>query len=115
MSIDRSIDGSEPLRPEPITGLAGQREERRDARSFRLALGTLACPGCDAPVALGEGRVRPSAPIACPYCLRTGFVRDFLSLGAPTRPARVEVRVTARTAGWAARAIRPQRRYRRLS
>ena len=106
MSLHRGIDGSEPVRPEPVTRLGGAREERRDTRTFRLALGTLACPGCDAPVAPVGAPLRPADPIACPYCLRSGFVRDFLSLGAPLRPARVEVRVTARTARWAARATR---------
>jgi hypothetical protein len=103
MSLHRGVDGSEPVRPEPITRLGGSREERRDARTFRLAEGTLACPDCDAPVA-PDGSLRPAEPIACPYCRHAGAVRDFLSLGAPTRPARVEVRVTARAAGWAARA-----------
>jgi hypothetical protein len=69
------------------------RKERRTAGATRLAGGTLACPGCDAPVAL-SGPVAPADPLACPFCARTGAVRDFLSLAAPSRPARVEVRVT---------------------
>jgi hypothetical protein len=35
----------------------------------------------------------PADPLACPYCGRDGVVRDFLSLAAPSRPARVVVRV----------------------
>jgi hypothetical protein len=32
----------------------------------------------------------------CPYCRHAAAVRDFLSLSAPTRPARVEIRVRPR-------------------
>ena len=60
-----------------------------------LATGTLACPSCDAPVSPGETPLRPADPLACPYCLHAGAVRDFLSLGEPTRPARVSVRVVS--------------------
>jgi hypothetical protein len=75
--------------------LAGPEELRKVARSTRLASGTLACPSCDAPV-LPTGAVSPADPLACPYCNHAGAVRDFLSLGEPTRPARVEVRVVLR-------------------
>ena len=105
MALHRGIDGSEPLRPEPITRLAGSYEERRSVRTWRLATGTLACPQCDAPVAPAGAPLRPADPIACPYCSTSGFVRDFLSLGAPTRPARVQVRVVA-PSRFAARAPR---------
>jgi hypothetical protein len=67
--------------------------ELRLGRSTRLAGGTLACPSCDAPVALTDGPVAPAAPLGCPYCGLAGAVRDFLSLSSPVRPARVEVRV----------------------
>lgn len=70
-------------------------EERR-TRSGRLATGTLACPTCDAPVALAGAFAGPSDPLGCPYCDHAGSVRDFLSLVAPSRPARVVVRVTTR-------------------
>ena len=93
VALHRGIDGSEPLRPEPITRLAGSHEERRSVRSWRLATGTLACPDCDAPVAPAGSPLRPADRIACPYCRSTGFVRDFLSLAAPSRPARVAVRI----------------------
>ena len=72
-------------------------EERRRARTSHVANGTLACPSCDAPV----GLARPMSPadgIACSYCDHSGAVRDFLSLAAPTRPARVNVRIAG---GWA--------------
>ncbi len=96
MSFQRGVDGSEPLRPEQVGRLGGAHEERRVIRSSRLATGTLACPSCDAPVAPGDGPLTPAQPLACPYCGRAGAVRDFLTLGAPSRPARVVVRVVRR-------------------
>ena len=95
MSFQRGIDGSEPLRPEPITRYAGPQEERRVTRGV-LGVGTLACPSCDAPVA-PDGPLTPSDPLACPFCLRAGAVREFLSLSGPPRPARVEVRIVDRS------------------
>ena len=93
MALHRGIDGSEPVRPDPVGRLDGTYEQRRDARFARIAVGTLACPRCDAPVALGGGPAAPADALACPFCEHDGFVRDFLSLAAPSRPARVEVRV----------------------
>jgi len=93
MSISRGMDGAEPLRPEPIEQPAGPREVREDARGQLLAVGTLACPACDAPVAPGELPLLPPDPLSCPVCSHAAAVRDFLSLSPPTRPARVEVRV----------------------
>ena len=61
-----------------------------------LDFGTLACARCDAPVALNGHAVRPSESLSCPYCLHTAAVREFLTLGEPTRPARVVVRVAQR-------------------
>jgi hypothetical protein len=71
------------------------RKERRTADATRLGSGTLACPRCDAPVALA-GPVAPADALVCPYCAHYGAVRDFLSLAPPSRPARVEVRVRLR-------------------
>ena len=71
------------------------RKERRTAVATRLGGGTLACPRCDAPVAIA-GPVAPAHPLACPYCAHAGPVRDFLSLAAPARPARVQVVVVER-------------------
>lgn len=93
MSFQNGIDGSEPARPQPVTRLAGARSDALVARSGHLASGTLACPRCDAPVALGAGPATPSDPLGCPYCDHTAAVRDFLSLASPARPARVAVRV----------------------
>ena len=88
MSIERGIDDADPIRSQGI----GHVEERRTTSSI-LAVGTLACPECDAPVAPPERRICPADPLACPYCLHHGAARDFLSLGEPTRPARVVVRL----------------------
>ena len=78
-----------------IERLTGRHELRwaDDARS--VAVGSLACPGCDAPV-LPTRALSPSAPLACPYCGHAGPARDFLSLGEPTRPARVVVHLARR-------------------
>ena len=95
MSLHRGIDGSDPLRAEPISRLDGTFLERRADRSWELATGTLACPRCDAPVS-PAGPVSPADPLACPYCAQAAPTRDFLSLGEPTRPARVVVRVVSR-------------------
>jgi hypothetical protein len=93
VEIDRGI--GDPSRSEPVGGLAGAHEYRQLKRSARLAAGTLACPRCDVPVALASGRASPAEPLGCPFCGHAGAVRDFLSLGSPSRPAHVEVRVVA--------------------
>jgi hypothetical protein len=98
MSIQRGIDGSEPVRPESLEQPAGPIEKRRTDDVWRLGTGTLACPACDAPVAPAPGGpMSPSDDLSCPVCFRAGAVRDFLSLAAPSRPARVEVRVVPPT------------------
>jgi hypothetical protein len=93
VTFQRGIDGSDPIGSGPIRGLAGDHELRRSTRSSLLAVGTLACPVCDAPVALVRAYVSPADPLACPFCDHAASVRDFLSLTAPSRPARVAVRV----------------------
>lgn len=72
--------------------LAGRHERRRET-SWHLATGTLACPACDAPVLPSVRAMSPPDPIACGFCSHAGAVRDFLSLGEPTRPTRVVVRI----------------------
>ena len=69
----------------------GYEELRPSSRVGILDVGTLACSRCDAPIALGDRSVSPSEPLSCPYCLHTAAVREFLTLGAPTRPAHVRV------------------------
>ena len=92
MGFQRGIDGSEPVRAQPVTRLGRVDADPRAGIVQTLGTGTLACPGCDAPVAIA-GPHRPHDAIGCPYCGRSGALRDFLSLAAPTRPARVEIRV----------------------
>ena len=92
----RGIDGSEAPGAEPVGRLGGVEEERRSTRAGRMAVGTLACPRCDAPVALAGRRLAPSSPLECPYCEHGGVLREFLSLAVPSRPARVVVRVVRR-------------------
>jgi hypothetical protein len=92
MAFQRGTDGSDPVRAEPVAGVAGAHEHRRTVQG-RLGTGTLACPRCDAPVALLGARVSPADALRCPYCRHAAAVRDFLSLAPPTRPARVAVRV----------------------
>ena len=94
MSFQRGIDGPEPVDADGVAGRIQIQDERR-TRSTRLGVGTLACPRCDAPVA-PAGPLSPVAVIACPFCGHGGPLREFLSLGAPTRPARVVVRVVER-------------------
>jgi hypothetical protein len=84
---------------DPIARPAGEEEERRARDAGLLATGTLACPVCDAPVAPGERPLTPAEWVGCPFCAHAGTVREFLTLGEPTRPARVVVRVVPRHAG----------------
>jgi DNA-directed RNA polymerase subunit RPC12/RpoP len=67
--------------------------KRRTTRSDRLAEATIACSGCDAPVAIGPGPRSLGDELSCPYCGRRGPIRDFLSLTRPTRPTRVVLRI----------------------
>jgi hypothetical protein len=88
------MDGSEGFRAESRAQGPGLHEERRAIAAGVLALGTLACARCDAPVAPAERPMSLAEPLECPYCAHRGTVRDFLSLAPPTRPARVVVRVS---------------------
>jgi hypothetical protein len=81
-----------PERSDSDDPVVGYEDLGRATRTRTLAMGSLACPRCDAPVALA-GSVGPSEPFSCPFCLHTGRVREFLSLGEPTRPAHVVVRI----------------------
>jgi hypothetical protein len=75
-------------------------DEHRRVRSGLLAVGTLACPVCDAPVlAPDTGPMTPTDLLACGFCDHAAVVRDFLSLAVPSRPARVAVRVVERARG----------------
>jgi hypothetical protein len=80
---------------DPVGGLGGPEEIRRVQRTSTLAVGTLACPACDAPVSPAGAHLRPGSPLTCPFCGERGYVRDFLTLGAPTRAAHVVVKVVS--------------------
>jgi len=88
---DRSGRDSGPADARAVTASV---QERRRAASDVLCAGTLACRGCDAPIAIGAQSLSLTDQLSCPFCQRRGPVRDFLSLTAPTRPAHVVVRVT---------------------
>jgi hypothetical protein len=96
VSVFRRIGGSDDG-SERIAGLAGPEQIRQVARTTTLGVGTLACPACDAPVSPGPHRLAPGASLACPFCGHAAAVRDFLTLGAPTRPAHVVIKVTTPT------------------
>ena len=92
MAISRGLGSSDSTSATPVARRTVVHEEVRIARVAHLGAGTLACPRCDAPVALAGPR-SPVDRLVCPFCAHPGPLRDFLSLGAPTRPARVELRV----------------------
>lgn len=96
MAIGQGIDGSDPRRAQPVAARAGWQEERHAARPWSLGPATLACPCCDAPVALGGRAVKFSQSLDCPFCYHAAPLRDFLSLALPSRPARVEIRMIPR-------------------
>jgi hypothetical protein len=83
--------------PDEVVARQGVQEEQRRARTNLLAVGTIACPHCDAPVALPPRPLTPLDVLGCPYCDHRAPLRDFLSLDAPSRPTRVAVRVVERT------------------
>jgi hypothetical protein len=68
-------------------------EEQRRARPWHLATGSLACPGCDAPVVLATASAQPADALSCPFCDHSSALRDFLSLAQPPRAPRVNVLV----------------------
>ncbi|MEV4423630.1 hypothetical protein AB0L40_27230 [Patulibacter sp. NPDC049589] len=80
---------------EPVGRQARARADRRDQHVGLMGVGTLACPSCDFPVSPGPGPRSPSDALTCPVCAHGGRIRDFLSMAAPSRPARVEVRLVA--------------------
>jgi hypothetical protein len=87
MAFQRGFDGSDPVSGERV----GRLHEERRVSTRVVAAGTLACPRCDAPVSPGGRAWSPSEPFMCPYCFHDAAVRDFVSLSAPSRPARVEI------------------------
>jgi uncharacterized paraquat-inducible protein A len=94
VSLFRGIGDPDP--DEVAARRAGVQEEQRRARTNLLAVGTIACPHCDAPVALPDRPLSPADRLGCPYCEHRAPLRDFLSLAVPSRPTRVAVRVVER-------------------
>jgi len=92
MAFDRFREGAEPVRGERV----GRLHEEHQRRAGVFAIGSLACPRCDAPVSLGRA-LTPAEPLMCPFCFHDAAVKDFLSLATPARPAVVEVRVRRAT------------------
>jgi hypothetical protein len=90
VSLFRDAHAGRSERDEPVVGYE---ELRPTSRAGILDVGTLACVRCDAPVALSGGPVAPSDDLSCPYCRHTAAVHEFLTLGEPTRPAHVVVRI----------------------
>ncbi len=91
--VPTSQDSRTPITPLALRQPPALREQRPAPDSTRLCEGTLACPGCDAPVAIGGGPLPVQQNLACPYCRHRASATDFLSLATPTRPNRVVVRV----------------------
>jgi hypothetical protein len=96
VAFHREVEGARPDPGQPVEQKLGHHELRRTNATWQLATGSMACPDCDAPVLPHAGGASPADPIACPFCEHTAFVRDFLSLGEPTRPTHVVVRVVRR-------------------
>jgi hypothetical protein len=71
-------------------------EIRREPRSSQFAVGSLACSACDAPVSPGDEPRLLTDLLVCPFCSHRAPLRQFLTVGQPTRPARVVLRVVYR-------------------
>jgi hypothetical protein len=69
-------------------------EQRPTSHTEHVCSGTLACPGCDAPIALGGELRSLTDRLSCPFCGHTAAARHFLSLAKPTRAAHVSVRLS---------------------
>lgn len=94
MSFSRSFDAAGSGAADSTRRFTLIREEKRRSIDTRVVgVGTLACARCDAPVALGPGSHAPTQALVCPFCAHQAPLRDFLSLAAPTRPARVKIRL----------------------
>ena len=93
VSFQRGIDGAEPVRPDPVGGTAETHDYRRRLNAGRLGTGTLACPRCDAPVALAPGPAAVGAALALPVLpSRRGRARLPLARRARAAGARRDPR-----------------------
>lgn len=93
LALHREIEGIQTSGAQPVERIAGRRERHTAETTWHMATGTLACPGCDAPVLPSPMGMSPRDAISCAFCQHAGALRDFLSLAEPTRPTRVRVRV----------------------
>jgi len=91
VALQSASGNGDPRRAAPDSALVGLHEERRATRPWHLATGSLACPDCDAPVALGGLSASPVDELTCPFCNHAAALRDFLSLAVPARVPRVNV------------------------
>jgi hypothetical protein len=97
VSFSRSFDASGSGSADQTRRLTAVHEaKRRSTDARQVGVGTLACARCDAPVALAAGPHSPGQPLSCPFCAHHAPLREFLSLAAPARPARVVITLRAR-------------------
>jgi hypothetical protein len=95
VSFSRSFDASGSGAADQTRRLTVVHEEkRRSAAARTIGIGTLACPRCDAPVAIA-GPHAPAQTLSCPFCAHRAPLREFLSLDVPARPARVVITLRA--------------------
>jgi len=96
VSFSRSLNATGSATTDQTRRLTVREEKCRNLDTRQIGVGTLACARCDAPVALGSGPHPPTVSLTCPFCAHRAPLREFLSLAAPARPARVVVRLAAR-------------------
>ena len=66
-----------PERDERLSAVAGRVELRPAERAAWLGTRSLACPGCDMPIAI-SGPIGFTDEIACAFCETTAPTREFL-------------------------------------
>jgi hypothetical protein len=96
VSFSRSLNFMGSPSSDQTRRLTVHEEKRRSLDTRQIGVGTLACARCDAPVSVGPGAHPPTASLTCPFCAHRAPLREFLSLAAPARPARVIVRLAQR-------------------
>lgn len=74
----------------PQKRLGGERVEREELRpasaASALATGSMICPTCELPIAVGAA-LPAASPIACPFCDHTAPARAFLRRDAFDLPS----------------------------
>ena len=96
VSLQRGVDGAEtPSGTSPSRGSTARTSCAAPSCAWHLGTGTLACPRCDAPVALGAAAAPPPTRSPARSARTAARVRDFLSLadaGAPRAGRRARDR-----------------------